>query len=694
MNIDKNSQDYQAWLGYNKLKSDKILKLYKNIVQSTAVIGDSVIVKSIKEELKKGIKGLFGLEINIKDSIEENKFNLLLAKIEELEKLEKNEFKDKINNEITEIKEEGYFIKQVAIGDAYKIIIGARTDCGLLYGMFNLLRMIQMETKIENLDIVSNPANPIRMINHWDNLDGSIERGYAGKSIFYKDNKLKQDMGRIRDYARMLSSIGINSISINNVNVHQEETRLISDKLDMVKRLAEIFKGFGIQIFLSINYASPLELSSIDTADPLDSKVREWWSNKVEEIYKEIPDFGGFLVKADSEHRPGPFTYDRSHAEGANMLADALQPFGGLLIWRAFVYDCEQDWRDYETDRARAAYDNFKPLDGEFKDNVILQIKNGPMDFQVREPVSPLFGAMPETNQILELQITQEYTGQQRHLCYLLPQWKEVLEFDTYAQGSGSKVKRVVDGSLFKQQNTGFAAVVNVGDDENWTGHTLAQSNLYGYGRLAWNPDLSAAEITDEWVRITFGNDQLVIDNISQMLLDSWIIYENYTSPLGIGWMVNPGHHYGPNVDGYEYSRWGTYHRADHFGIGVDRTVKTGTGYTEQYFPENAEKYESLEQCPDELILFFHHVPYTYRLKSGKTVIQHIYDTHFTGVKQADKLKEKWQQLEDKLDKKIYKKVLSRLEEQAEHSREWRDIINSYFYRKSAIADEKNRKTY
>lgn len=426
----------------------------------------------------------------------------------------------------------------------------------------------------------------------------------------------------------------------------------------------------------------------------LNKEVKQWWADRVEEIYREIPDFGGFLVKADSEHRPGPFTYNRNHAEGANMLAEVLTPFNGLLIWRCFVYDCQQDWRDRSTDRAKAAYDNFKPLDGDFNNNVILQIKNRPMDFQVREPVSPLFGALQDTNQTLEFQITQEYTGQQKHLCYLVPQWKEILEFDTYARGEGSRVKRIIDGSLFEQEYNGFAGVVNVGDDQNWTGHTLAQSNLFGFGRLAWNPDLSSEEITEEWIRTTFGNDQQLIDTISDMLLNSWQIYENYTSPLGVGWMVNPHHHYGPNVDGYEYSSWGTYHRADHFGIGVDRTVKHGTGYTEQYFPPAAEKFESLEKCPDELLLFFHHVPYTYRLDSGETVIQHIYNTHFKGVEQVEELIEEWKGLKDKINKNTYNSVLSRLKIQLNHAREWRDVINSYFYRKSSISDKLNRKIY
>jgi alpha-glucuronidase len=362
-----------------------------------------------------------------------------------------------------------------------------------------------------------------------------------------------------------------------------------------------------------------------------------------------------------------------------------------VVIWRCFVYNCRQDWRDRSTDRARAAYDNFKPLDGQFHNNVMLQIKNGPMDFQVREPVSPLFGAMPNTNQVLELQITQEYTGQQRHVCYLVPQWKEILDFDTYVAGEGSHVHSVVDGSLFPYAYSGMAAVSNIGADVNWTGHTLAQANLYGYGRLAWNPRLTTDEITEDWIRLTFGDDPDVVANVRHILNRSWPVYESYTAPLGVGWMVNPGHHYGPNVDGYEYSAWGTYHFADHEGIGVNRTLKDGTGYTAQYVSPNADMYETVEACPDELLLFFHHVHYTHRLHSGKTVIQHIYDTHFDGVDQAAQLVETWKDLQEKIDEKRYADVLAKLEDQVDHAREWRDVINTYFYRKSGIADEQGR---
>lgn len=691
--VDKNSKAYQAWLSYDQL-SNNYLNKFKKLLNNVSLIGSSALSSSIREELNKAFPKFLDSDftLNAKNNYKDGIIFAAQSDLEEIAAV--NEQLEKSLKEINfaNLNSEGFIIKYFSENNL--LIITSKTDKGLLYGTFALFREIQQENNLKDLDILSNPKNNLRMLNHWDNLDGGIERGYAGKSIFYKDNNLRNDLNRIKDYARMLASIGINAVSVNNVNVSYEETRLIDDKIAMVETLASIFRDYGITTFLSANYASPMQLSNIDTADPLDEKVKLWWQEKVKDIYDLIPDFGGFVVKADSEGRPGPFTYDRSHAQGANMMAEALEPFGGLLVWRSFVYNCQQDWRDKETDRARAAYDNFKDLDGEFKDNVILQIKNGPMDFQVREPVSPLFGAMPETNQVLELQITQEYTGQQKDLCYLIPQWKKIIDFDTYAQGEGTPVKRIVDGSIYNQKNTGFAAVANVGDDENWTGHHLAQANLYGYGRLAWNPDLSAVQITEEWIKITFGQEEQIMESLLRMLLYSWTIYEDYTAPLGVGWMVNPNHHYGVNVNGYEYSRWGTYHRADHQRIGVDRSAAAGTGYADQYFEENAKKYETIANCPDELLLFFHHVPYTYELDSGKTVIQHIYDSHFRGVAAVKELQGHWQKVEGKVEEKIYQNVKERLEMQLENAVEWRDQINTYFHRMSGIDDQFEREIY
>lgn len=674
------TDEYKCWLRYERKKDLANIEALKKIV----VLEKTEIIKSAVEELKRGILSITGIEPEVIADMEGNNSAIVLATVDSSNMTTLNR---SLNND-------GYMLQSFT-KPKERIYLTGKTDKGVLYAAFHFLRILQTNRDYQQLDIIENPKTQLRMINHWDNMDGSIERGYAGRSIFFENNQFTLDYGRIKDYARLMASIGINGISINNVNVHKAETNLITKELlPDVAKVANIFRQYGIRLFLSINYASTIEIGGLSTADPLDPQVREWWTKKTAEIYQYIEDFGGFVVKADSEHRPGPFTYNRNHADGANMLGEALLPFDGIVIWRCFVYDCLQDWRDRTTDRARAAYDHFKPLDGQFLENVILQIKNGPMDFQVREPVSPLFGAMPETNQVLEFQITQEYTGQQKHLCYLIPQWKKVLDFDTYAKGEGSTVKKVVDGTLFHYKYSGISAVTNIGNESSWTGHILAQANLYGYGRLIWNPDLSEKTITDEWVIQTFGNHPKVVSTVKEMLADSWSIYEKYTAPLGVGWMVNPNHHYGPNVDGYEYSPWGTYHFADWKGIGVNRTKKDGTGYTEQYFPENFDMYESVENCPDELVLFFHHVPYTHILKSGTTVIQHIYNTHFEGVEDVKNLLESWISLNGFVDEKRYNDILQRLTIQLEHSKEWRDIINTYFYRKSGINDELKRVIY
>jgi alpha-glucuronidase len=576
-----------------------------------------------------------------------------------------------------------------------EINISGADDNGVLYGVFELLRGIGCGKKPEEIGTVQQPRIELRIIEHWDNLSGDIERGYAGQSIFFKDNTVVSDMTRVRDYARLLASVGINAVSINNVNVHRLETYFLTDRyLPDIARIADIFADFGIRLFLSINYAAPIELSNIKTADPLDPAVIGWWEDTAKRVYKAIPGFGGFVVKADSENRPGPFAYGRDHAQGANLLARALKPYGGLVIWRCFVYNCHLDWRDRSTDRARAAYDNFKPLDGKFDDNVILQIKNGPVDFQVREPVSPLFGALPDTNAAMEFQITQEYTGQQKHVCFLLPMWREALDFDTYARGEGSTVAKVVDGSLFNASHNGIAGVSNVGDDDNWCGHPLAQANLYGFGRLCWNTNLTSEEIAREWVALTLGCAPRVTETVVPMLLESRDIYESYTAPLGVGWMVKPGYHYGPDADGYEYSQWGTYHYADCHGLGDDRTKAAGTGYTAQYQEPNAGMYEKLDTCPDALLLFFHHVPYTHLLKSGKSVIQHIYDSRFEGFERAEGLLAQWKTLRGLIDDGIYEEGLKRFETQRDSAAEWRDVINTYFHRKSGIDDLRGRIIY
>ncbi|MEU0582517.1 alpha-glucuronidase [Streptomyces sp. NPDC006132] len=557
---------------------------------------------------------------------------------------------------------------------------------GLLYGLFHVVRLGEDAFSGERVREVHRPALALRMLDHWDNVAvhpvmGQVERGYAGGSLFWEDGRARGDLERVRAYGRLLAACGINALSVNNVNVHATEARLLTDRIGDVAAIAGALRPYGIRAHLSVSFAAPLLLGGLPTADPLDAAVRAWWAEVTRRVYEAIPDFGGYLVKADSEGQPGPFAYGRSHADGANLLAAALEPFDGTVHWRAFVYDHRQDWRDRTTDRARAAYDHFVPLDGEFAPNAVLQVKHGPMDFQVREPVSPLIGAMPRTRLAVELQATQEYTGQQRHVCWLGPMWSEVLRFPL-EQG-------VAVGELARG---GLVAVSNAGDDPFWTGHPLAQANLYTFGRLAWRPDADPGAVLDEWIRLTFGPGPAA--GLHAVLDGSWRTYEKYTAPLGVGFMVQPGHHYGPSVDGYEYSPWGTYHFADRDGVGADRSVATGTGYAGQYGKSWVEVFESADSCPDELLLFFHHVSYGHRLKSGKTVIQHIYDTHFEGVEEVEAAREVWAGLVDLVDPARHTRVTELFEEQLRSAREWRDQINSYFFRKSGVPDAHGRRIY
>jgi len=533
---------------------------------------------------------------------------------------------------------------------------------------------------------VAEPKVQERILNHWDNLQGHVERGYSGESLFFKNGNIDFDPERIRDYARFLSSIGINRVCCNNVNVTPRAALMITEELlpDTAK-LASIFRDFGIRFIIAVDWCSPVLLGGLPTADPLDKAVAGWWSNAAARVYKFIPDMAGFLVKADSEFRDGPATLGRTQADGANVLARALKPHDGKVYWRCFVYNCEQDWRDTKTDRPKAAYDHFYPLDGDFDDNVILQIKNGPYDFQVREPNSPLLGAMKHTEQALELQITQEYTGQQIDLYALAVQWEEVLA----APISDTRYTR----DLIGNEVSAVVAVANTGLDMNWTGHTLAQANLYAFGRMACDPHLTAKEVLTEWIDLTFGTNPALREPLLKMMLESREVYENYTTPLALGWMVNIHHHYGPSPEGYEYSRWGTYNRADIKAIGIDRTEK-GTGYTKQYHPYLNELYSDPETCPEELLLFFHRLPYDYQLKDRRTLIQYIYDTHFEGGAAVEGFIKTWYSLKPLLPENAYESVMERLQRQLINAREWRDVINNYFYRKSGIPDKHGRLIY
>ncbi|HZU55747.1 MAG TPA: alpha-glucuronidase [Actinocrinis sp.] len=576
----------------------------------------------------------------------------------------------------------------------------ADEPAGLLYGLFHVARLGEAAFADSRPVERHLPATPLRMLDHWDNIDvhpamGQVERGYSGGSLFWDAGVLRDDLVRVRAYGRLLAACGINRVAINNVNVHAAEAHLLTDRLGDAIAIADALRPYGIRVHLSVNFASPIALGGLPTADPLDAQVRAWWEETTRRVYESIPDFGGYVVKADSEGQPGPFAYDRTHADGANLLADALAPFGGIVHWRAFVYNHRQDWRDRSTDRARAAYDHFAPLDGQFRENAILQVKYGPMDFQTREPVSPVIAAMPSTRVAVEFQVTQEYTGQQRHVCYLGPLWSEVLGFRPWG-AEESTVAQIAAAS-----GGGLVAVSNAGDDPFWTGHPLAQANLYAFGRLAWDPGLDPIAVLDEWIDLTFqpaagdGGAKLR-DTLHAMMDESWHVYEQYTAPLGVGFMVRPADHYGPSVDGYEYTQWGTYHFADRDGVGVDRTQATGTGFTSQYPKPSGEMYESLEQCPDELLLFFHHVPYTHVLHNGSTVIQHIYDTHFEGAERAAEMRRAWEEVEPGglITPALYARVRERLDEQVRCAQEWRDQINTYFFRKSGVPDERGRRIY
>lgn len=553
---------------------------------------------------------------------------------------------------------------------------------GLLYGVFRLLRMLAAGQPLR--DTHSEPTYPIRMLDHWDNDDGGIERGYSGRSFFFRGGR-PFFSARTRDYARLLASCGLNGCCINNVNVRGNASKLVTGEYDEeLRQIAACFEEYGVALWLSVNFAAPMELGGLDTADPCDERVRAWWAAASARLFAAVPNLAGFLVKADSEGRPGPHTYGRTHAEGANMLADAVAPFGGKVLWRCFVYNCTQDWRTTDADRARAQCDTFAPLDGLFRENVLLQIKNGPVDFQIREPVSPLFGRLDQTSSILEFQLAQEYTGQQRHVCYLMPMFREVLDFHLMHRAESDTVAEAVSA---------ICAVSNTGDDFNWTGHDLAAANLFGFGALCWDPKAEPAAIAEEWSILTFGDDPTVTKTVTSILMDSRRVYESYTVPLGIGWMCKPGVHYGPDPDGYEYDRWGTYHRATCREIGVERGPG-GTGYTEQYCEPLAAMYRDPATCPEELLLFFHRLPYTHRMKDGRTLIQAVYDSHFDGYEAAERMAASWDSLEGRIAADAFARVQARFCEQLTSAREWRDVINSWFYRLTLIPDEKGRALY
>jgi alpha-glucuronidase len=590
---------------------------------------------------------------------------------------------------------DGYWVywSDSARPDDGLLVIAGGDERGVLYGAFALLRLPSTTEPGDGPNLAEHPlrgqpAMPIRWVDQWDNPDGSITRGYGGPSIFFEGGNVRADLKPVSEYARLLASVGINACVINNVNAAPE--LLDAEHLKQIARVADAMRPWGVRVGMSAALVSPEKIGGLKTADPLDAGVKAWWAAKADEIYKLIPDFAGFTVKADSEGEVGPASYGRSPADAANLLAAALAPHKGVVLYRAFVYNNHLDWRDKKADRARAAYDIFHPLDGKFLPNVIVQTKEGPIDFQTREPVSPLFAGLRETSQAMELQVTQEYMGQQKHLVYIAPMWKEVLDFDLRADGRATPVKEIVAGKSFKRPTGGMVAVTCVGRD--WLGAPLAMVNLYAFGRLAWNPDLTPEEIAREWIRQTLGNDPLVVKTVGRMLMQSWPAYEHYTGFLGTQTLTDiTGSHYGPNIEASERNGWGQWHFDDDKGIGMDRTVATGTGFVGQYPPDVARGYESLATTPDNLLLFFHHVPYSYKLKSGETVIQYVYDIHYKGAEEAAELGKEWATLKGHVDAVLFDDEAARLEYQAGHAIVWRDAIVQYFLKQSGIADAKGR---
>lgn len=664
---------YELWLRYRPVSDATLLNNYRTGATQVVVEGSSLIATSTRNELTRGLSGLLNTAISSSGSVTQS--GAIVAGSPGSSSLINSLG---WNTELNNLGPDGFIIRAATLSGKSCTVVAGSTDNGALYGAFRFLSLIQCYQSISGLNISEKPQYKLRLLNHWDNWSGSIERGYAGNSIFKWSELPGTVSPRYQDYCRACASVGINGAVINNVNAQDDYIRTAN--LPKVAAIANVFRKYGMKLYLTVRFDSPISVGGLSTADPLDANVIQWWANKVNEIYGYIPDFGGFLVKADSEGQPGPSQYGRNHAQGANMLADVLRSHGGIVCWRAFVYV------NNDSDRAKRAYKFFKPLDGQFANEVILQVKNGPVDFQVREAVSPLIGGMIGTNTGMELQITQEYTGQATHLCWLIPQWKVVLNFDTQAKGAGSTVNKVLDGTVHGYNKSLIAGVSNIGSDTNWTRHYLHQANWYGYGRLVWNSNLNADQIAEEWIRMTYGADTAVISIIKSMLIGSWQTFEKYTEYRGTCFMCD-ANHYDPNPARAEAI---SYHHADATGFGYNRT-RTGTDYVDQYYPPVADLYNNISTCPEEMLLWYNFVNYTYRLSSGKTAIQDLYDRHFDGVTEVQGLINSWTSLQGKIDNTRYSSVLTSLNNQLTHAIKWRDTVNSYFKNKSGIADGQGR---
>ncbi|MCB0775905.1 MAG: alpha-glucuronidase [Chitinophagaceae bacterium] len=660
---------YELWLRYKKIDDPVLLAKYQKEISCIYINTTSPTMQVVKEELQSGLSGLLGKRINNTVYL---KNGCVIAATSA-----QSEIASRLvsHDELTQAGTEGYIIKTVSYQGKKLVLITGNSEHGILYGSFHFLRLLQTNQSINDLDIISAPKTKLRMLNHWDNLDRHVERGYAGISLWNWHTLPDYIDQRYIDYARANASIGINGTVLTNVNANA--TVLTPEYLIKVKALADIFRPYGIKVFLTARFSAPIEIGGLKTADLLNEDVQSWWNNKAKEIYSYIPDFGGFLVKANSEGQPGPQDYKRTHADGANMLADAVAPYKGIVIWRAFVYTAENP-----VDRHKQAFDDFVSLDGKFKNNVLVQVKNGAIDFMPREPFHPMFGAMPKTPLMMEFQVTQEYLGQGTHLVFLAPLFKEVLESDTYAKGKGSTVAKVIDGSLEGHDISGIAGVSNIGNDINWCGHPFAQANWFALGRLAWDHDISSEQIADEWLRMTYSNDKELVNTCKQIMLRSREILVDYMNPLGLHHIMGTGHHYGPApwVSYLNRPEWNPvyYHKADSIGIGFDRTV-TGSNALAQYFPGARKQWEDLNTCDEKFLLWFHHVPWDHKMKSGRTLWDELCFRYYSGADSVLWMKKMWQSLKSKIDEQRFKEVNMLLNIQYKDAKWWRNACLLYF---------------
>jgi alpha-glucuronidase len=660
---------YRLWLRYDLIADASVRAANAAALTSLIARDDLPAERVVVAELTRGLSGLLGAAPARATSVTADGTLVVgtPARVPALQSV------PGLDARLDALGPEGYVIRSVRLAGRRATVVASRGEQGTLYGAFHLLRLLQTGRPIASLDIAEKPRLARRMLNHWDNLDGSIERGYAGRSLWKWDELPRVVDPRIADYARANASLGLNGTVINSVNANPRS--LTPAYLQKAAAIADVLRPYGIRVYLAANFAAPRQSKELDTTDPLDPKVMEWWKAKATEIYKHIPDFGGFVVKANSEGQPGPQDYGRTHADGANLLADALAPHGGIVMWRAFVYNPEVD-----PDRVKRAYAEFVPIDDRFRPNVFVQVKNGPLDFQPREPFHPLFGAI-KTPVLTELQITQEYFGFSTHLVYLAPMWREFFDADTFARGPGSTVARIADGELTGESRTGIAGVANTGSDRNWTGHDMAQANWYAFGRLAWNPATSARDIAEDWVRMTWSHDPATVNAIVSILLDSYETYVDYTMPLGLHHLIG-GDHYAPMPENPDPRRadWSAiyYHRADKTAIGFDRTP-SGSNAVGQYRSPLREQWASPKTTPESLLLWFHRLPWDYRLKDGSTLWDGIVRHYTRGAASAQQFVARWDALKGKVDDQRHAAVAARLARQAADAKEWRVKCLSYF---------------